>query len=101
MDSEYDIECIYIHVCLVYYLISDLFYSQPGSREEGVIYPDIINTSIQLENGSTPEQLCSHTTCTVDITRDVYRLTVIQINDIGLTSTMYQDDIDSKTCCMI
>ena len=73
----------------------------------GVIYPDIINTSIQLRsvlNGPIIEQLCSddsHTTCTVDITRDVYRLTVIQINDIGLTSTMYQDDIDSKTCCMI
>ena len=69
-----------------------------------MIYPDIINTSIQLENGSTSEQLCSddsHTTCTVDITRDEYRLTVIQINNIGLTSTMYQDDIDSKTCCMI
>ena len=72
-----------------------------------MIYPDIINTSIQLRpvlSGPIIEQLCSddsHTTCTVDNTRDVYRLTVIQINDIGLTSTMYQDDIDSKTCCMI
>ena len=72
-----------------------------------MIYPDIINTSIQLRsvlNGPIIEQLCSddsHTTCAVDITRDVYRLTVIQINNIGLTSTMYQDDIDSKTCCMI
>ena len=70
-----------------------------------MIYPDIINTSIQLRSvlsGPIIEQLCSddsHTTCTVDITRDVYRLTVIQINDIGLTS--YQDDIDSKTCHMI
>ena len=72
-----------------------------------MIYPDIINTSIQLRpvlNGPTSELLCSddsHTTRTVDITRDVYRLTVIQINDIGLISTMYQDDIDSKTCHMI
>ena len=70
-----------------------------------MIYPDIIDTRVQLRpvlNG--PPIICSddsHTTCTVDITRDVYRLTVIQINDIGLTSTMYQDDIDSKTCCMI
>ena len=70
----------------------------------GVIYPDIINTSIQLRpvlSGPIIEQLCSDDTCTVDITRDVYRLTVMQINNIGLTSTMYQDDIDSKTCCMI
>ena len=70
-----------------------------------MIYPDIISTSIQLRpvlNGPIIQQLCpDDTTCTVDITRDVYRLTVIQINDIGLTSTMYQDDIDSKTCCMI
>ena len=73
-----------------------------------MIYPDIINTIVQLRpvlSGPIIEQLCSndsHTTCTVvNITRDVYRLTVIQINDIGLTSTMYQDDIDSKTCCMI
>ena len=101
MDSEYDIYMFV--VCLVYYF----FYSQSGSREEGVIHPDIINTIVQLRSvlsGPTPEKLCSddsHTTCTVDITRDVYRLTVIQINDIGLTSTMYQDDIDSKTCCMM
>ena len=73
----------------------------------GVIYPDIINTSIELRpvlSGLPIEQLCSddsHTTCTVDITRDVYRLTVIQNNSIGMTSTMYQDDIDSKTCHMI
>ena len=70
-----------------------------------MIYPDIINTSIQLRpvlSGPIIEQLCSddsHTTCTVDITRDVYRLTVIQNNNIGLIS--YQDDIDSKTCHMI
>ena len=72
-----------------------------------MIYPDIINTIVQLRrpvlNGLIIQQCSddSHTTCTVDITRDVYRLTVIQINDIGLTSTMYQDVIDSKTCCMI
>ena len=72
-----------------------------------MIYPDIINTSVKLRpvlNDPIIQQLCpddSHTTCTVDITRDVYRLTVIQINDIGLTSTMYQDDIDSKTCHMM
>ena len=73
-----------------------------------MIYPDIINTIVQFRpvlNGPTPEQLCSddsHTTCTVvNITRDVYRLTVIQINAINRTSTMYQDDIDSKTCHMI
>ena len=67
------------------FLISSIIlYSQSGSREEGVIYPDIINTSIQLRpvlNGLIIEQLCSddsHTTCTVVITRDVYRLTVIR-----------------------
>ena len=72
-----------------------------------MIYPDIINTIVQLRrpvlNGLIIQQCSddSHTTCAVDITRDVYRLTVIQINDIGLTSTMYPDNIDSKTCCMI
>ena len=71
----------------------------------GVIYPDIISTSIQLRSVLNIIEECyddSHNmTCTVVITRDVYRVTVIQFNGIGDTSTEYPEDIDSKTYCVI
>ena len=70
----------------------------------GVIYPDIINTIIQLEPLNDPpvtQQCSDNTTCTVVITRGVYRVTVIQSNDIGDTSTDFPEDIDSKMYCRI
>ena len=78
---------------IMYVTLSIHIHSQPGSREAGVIYPDVIQTILQLRPvsfGFIIEQLCSApTTCKIDIFRDVYRVTVIQINDIGAIYIYY------------
>ena len=77
-------------------LAPDGISTQYGEREKGVVYPGDVEVVVQV-NGST---ICSgvtaaDTSCTVDLPRDVYNISITQSNDIG--STVNSSIFDSKS----
>ena len=66
--------------------------TQYGEREEGVVYPGDVEVVVEAN-----EYICSDvtdTSCTVDLPRDVYNISITQSNDIG--STVDSDIFDSE-----
>ena len=62
-------------------------------REEGVVYPGDVVVDVQV-NGSTICSGVTDTSCTVDLPRGVYNISITQSNDIGSTvnSSMFDSE---------
>ena len=58
-------------------------FPQYGDREMGVVYPGEVEVVVEVINGPT---VCSvtddATSCTVDLPRDMYNISITQTNDI-------------------
>ena len=81
--------CVCMHsACVLKMCIQHAsYYSQTGIRMEGVLYPGDVSVSVILSSDLNSRNLvCSvvtNTSCTVNITRDIYTVTINQSNDIG------------------
>ena len=71
--------------------------SQYREREEGVVYPGDVEVVVQV-NGSTICSEVTDTSCTVDLSRDVYNISITQSNDIGSTvdSSIFDSEFNSN-----
>ena len=63
-----------------------------------MVYPGDVVVDVQV-NGSTICSGVTDTSCTVDLPRDVYNISITQSNDIG--STVDSDIFDSEFCVIV
>lgn len=69
--------------------------------EEGVVYPGDVEVAVELTDRPTicPDVTAADTSCTVNLPRDIYNISITQSNDIG--STVDSARFDSELVCFI
>ena len=75
---------------------------QYGDKNNGVVYPGYVEVLVQA-NGSMicANATASDTSCTVNLPRDVYNISITQYNDIGSSTNSFVLESELNKCIKI